>query len=103
MVTRGLLLILSYSDVSSLSWYTVTIQCLKLFEQVTNKSPSAAHVVAHQPKLVLFDLITQLQDLLTNMVLFSRGLELYAELFELAVRALGFLHRVNLKYKSPQN
>ena len=28
-------------------------------------------VVAHQPKLVFIDLMTQLQDLLSNMVLFS--------------------------------
>ena len=36
MVARGLLLILSYADVSSVSWHTVTVQCLKLFYQVTN-------------------------------------------------------------------
>jgi len=30
-------------------------------------------VVAHQPKIVFIDLIMQLQDLLTNMVLFSGG------------------------------
>jgi len=73
MVTRGLLLTLSHTDFSSVSWQPVTMQCLKLFAQVTEQSKNVALVVAHQPKLVLIDLITQLQDLLTNMVLFSGG------------------------------
>ena len=57
-------------------------------------------VVAHQPKLVFIDLMTQLQDLLTNMVLFSGTQELHTELFELAVRTLDYLYRINQKYKS---
>ena len=55
---------------------------------------------AHQPKLVFIDLITQLQDLLTNMVLFSGNADIYAELFELAVTTLGHLHRVNFHCKA---
>ena len=33
------------------------------------------------------------------MVLFSGGSDLHAELFELAVRTLDYLYRINQKYK----
>ena len=49
------------------------------------------------------DLIMQLQDLLTNMVLFSGGKELYTELFEAAVKCLGHIRRVNFRYKQSSN
>lgn len=99
MVTRGLLLTLSHIDVGSVSWHTVTLSCLRNFVRVMTMGEAAAKVVARQPLLVLIDVITQLQELLTNMVLFSSGRELFAELFEAAVRTLGFIREVNSRYR----
>mmetsp|Transcript_25013 Transcript_25013/g.31265 ORF Transcript_25013/g.31265 Transcript_25013/m.31265 type:complete len:136 (+) Transcript_25013:894-1301(+) len=41
----------------------------------------------------------QLQELLSNMVLFSQSTQLYGELFEVALKALGALRRINIDYK----
>lgn len=114
MKCRGLLLMMSFADMGSTSWHLVTLHILKslalqtvLAEEeagTTKKKEKKLRrpldlVVAHQPKLVIIDLIMQLQDLLTNMVLFSGGQELHAELFELAVRMLDYLYRINKKFK----
>ena len=65
MVCRGLLLTMSYIDVSSTTWHSVTLKVLKAFVQVTkNENQKVDLVVAHQPKIVFIDLIMQLQDLL---------------------------------------
>lgn len=65
MVCRGLLLTMSYIDVSSTTWHSVTLKVLKAFVQVTKtENQKVDLVVAHQPKIVFIDLIMQLQDLL---------------------------------------
>ena len=101
MIARGVLLLLSYTDVPSASWHTVTLQVLRLFVYIVDESKSnvVQLVVAYQPKIVLVDLITQLQDLLTNMMIFSGGRQLYVDLFEAAIRTLGFIRAANLKYR----
>lgn len=101
MVCRGLLLTCSYQEFSSVTWHLTTIKVLRAFVQLFNRKNTCSIdlVVAYQPKLVFIDLITQLQDLLTNMVLFSGGSQLYTELFELAIQTLQVLHRINRDYK----
>lgn len=65
MKCRGLLLTLSYTDVSSTSWHLVTLHVLKglaidtVLAEMTLQRPLDL-VVAHQPKIVLIDLIMQL-------------------------------------------
>ena len=65
MVCRGLLLTMSYVDLSSTSWHLVTLKVLRAFVKITEVSNEKLDLVAaHQPKIVFIDLITQLQDLL---------------------------------------
>ena len=65
MKCRGLLLTLSYTDFSSTSWQLVTLHVLKslaidtILAEMTLSRPLDL-VVAHQPKIVLIDLIMQL-------------------------------------------
>ena len=62
MVARGVLLLLSYTNVASVEWHTVTLQVLRLFTYIVGESRSNVIqlVLAYQPKLVQIDLITQL-------------------------------------------
>ena len=105
LILRGVLLTCSYAEFGSVTWHLVTMRVLKILNSIFDSTDSTDlldKVIAYQPKLIFVDLIMQLQELLSNMLLFAQSQQLYTELFEQGVKALGNLRRINYAYKPEQ-